>query len=352
MVIPPDIKRVDATANIFDHYHANNSGHIYTNPELESRGLGFILGNNAPLMMSASFLCDNGNYPEAGRTYITRGNQDDLLLPMGIVWSTTTAAPACTAAGFSQHPHNNLNLFYRANFYFVKIGNSSQHATLPQNFTITLASFYLYLQSEPSIPAFTAAATWSISGFAAKVVTRTCTTPTASESLIDFGYPNQGTIQSMWAWTKFLEREFSFTFVCPRKAYDSISFLVEPRYGIEPAYPGTMSIAQGGGMAKGVGVHLFVDVSDSSSPAWVNVVYRTNPLSNDGNGAITHGKYRLFASRIKYSGLPKDEYYYLINGEEPTIQRTVRFKASLIRLPGPVQPGQIKAAALIHIRYN
>jgi len=344
----PGIKEVFQEKNIFNHYdllaHSNKTIKINTIPELESRGLGFIYSSydlRYIITCNSKILLDS----------------TDIILPLTdqpIEWGKNNLMTHCGPS----FPFN-LNLVIYSNFYLVKIGDSSQHATLPQNFTATLFSYSIYTkfgESGTPIPGITLNSTFSISEFSTNVVTRTCATPAASESTIYFDTHQQSNIQSMLAGTAFAQRDFTFTFVCPRKRYDSISFLVEPMYGIEPAYPGTMKIASGTGMARGVGVQLFVQAPKTlNSNEWsisnlAPAIYRSDPLSNDGIGPA-NGKYPLFHSYVGGASY-NDTSYWLINDEAPTIQRTVNFKANLIRLPGQVQPGQIKAAALIHIRYN
>jgi len=353
----PGIKQVNQAHNVFFH-HKTTSGRItesvntYTVPELESRGLGFFIGA-ASVAHYVRVRCASG----AIRYTHFEGNAPELpLTEQSVIWADGTVNSYCNNYSSS----NEIEVDFFVEFYIVKIGNSSQHTTLPQNFTATLFSVSIYIQSNPTIPAVTFSNSWSISNFAANVRVRTCATPTASESLIDLGHYQQGDIQSKAAGTVLAQREFTFTFVCPRKRYDSISFLVEPRYGISPmnsAYPGTMNIASGTGMAQGVGVQLFVRAPPNGYQwhlaVFMPVIYRTDPLSNAGGYiASISGKYPLFQSINSENEILGDQTYSLADDDPPTIQRVVNFRANLIRLPGPLQPGQIKAAALIHIRYN
>jgi len=342
------IKQVNQAHNVFNHYilgsgQYNESIKIYTIPELELRGLGFVLSYSS-LRHYVRIKCLSGTWKNVHP--LNNSTVEMPLTEQSVIWSNV---PDCNAT--------EIHIITHTEIYLVKIGNSSQHATLPQNFSVTLFSFSLHTQSAPTIPVLTINHTWSISNFAANVKVRTCTTPTASESLINLGHYQQGDIQSKAAGTVLAQRDFTFTFVCPRKRYKSISFLVEPMYGISPmnsTYPGTMNIAPGAGMAQGVGVQLWVRVPPDNSPFWNNpswrsVVYRTDPLSNAGGYMSAAGKYPLFLSFVSGNN---ETSYYLEGDESPTIQRTVNFQARLIRLPGALQPGQIKAAALIHIRYN
>jgi len=89
-------------------------------------------------------------------------------------------------------------------------------------------------------------------------------------------------------------------------------------------------------MAKGVAVNL--EEYGFAVNQWRPVAYNSYPLLGPGAG-----KYLLanFYSQEAIDPLP-----------EPPRQQVVRFRASLIRLNEPVVAGQVKAAALIHIRYN
>jgi len=352
----PGIKQVNQVHNMFYHHRTGQGGispefiNAYTVPELESRGLGFFISYRS-LRYSIGLLCGS---MEGGPTLTHEYSLMELpLTEQSVVWTEGAAKAFCGNNYFT----GNLRVYIQNQIYIVKIGNPSQHTTLPQNFTVTLFSISLYTQSAPTIPAATFGNTWYISNFAANVRVRTCATPTASESFIDLGHYQQGNIQSKAAGTVLAQREFTFTFVCPRKRYDSISFLVEPMYGIEPAYPGTMNIASGTGMAQGVGVQLFVRAPPDSyqwpHAVFIPVIYRTDPLSNAGSHLPSiSGKYPLFQSINSENTILGDQTYSLTDDDPPTIQRVVNFRANLIRLPGPLQPGQIKAAALIHIRYN
>jgi len=137
--------------------------------------------------------------------------------------------------------------------------------------------------------------------------------------------------------TRFAQRNITMTFVCPNKRYNEISFLVEAVYGVHANYSGTMKIATGVGMATGVGVHLLLDGT--------NVIYR-NPFVYNEMGIDSNGKYPIY----HIGGYIPSNYYY--DPSEPTLQKFVNLTASLIRLPEPLQAGQIKAAAIFHIRYN
>jgi len=113
-------------------------------------------------------------------------------------------------------------------------------------------------------------------------------------------------------------------------------------------------------MAQGVGVQLHVE-KPLSSKAWdwdntsfYPVAYKMGDMQyNTDIYAYHSGVYSLFLSLPdSINAWKPSEGYHLQSGEDATIERVVNFKANLIRLPGPVQPGQIKALALIHIRYN
>jgi len=351
--IIPGYEIVNQETNIFNHpWYGNNkdgASQIHTEPALKLRGLGIII--YAFQATTRSVCTPNGTVGSGGNTTLT--GKSLPLQEQPVLWSTHEIASPC---------HNGGNVDYilidtLVRFNFVKIGNSSQHTTAPQNFTVTILSISFYSDDAPSVPASTIVSQIQVTNFAANVQVRTCTTPTASQSLIDFGHYNQGSLQSMAPGTVFSQQNFTFTFVCPRKQYDTISFLVEPVYGIESAYPGTMRIAQGIGMASGVGVQLFLKHLRGGW-SWDDplnfhpVIYISDPLSNSDLASHTgypFGKYKLFWSQPNGTG----QYSYeIIDGEPSTIQQTVSFKANLIRLPGPLQPGRIKAAALIHIRYN
>jgi len=224
----------------------------------------------------------------------------------------------------------------------VKIGDSSQHQALPQYFHIPIMDVSVYRAGGMPITSFSAFL--YANNFALRAVTRSCTTPTASESLIHFGMVDQQTVQGTSAGGTITNssREFSVTFICPYRTYDSISFFVDPVYGrADGVYgdTGVMKIAQGVGLATGVGVRLEHKLNNYS---FMNVMYRTNPPYNTEFGA-NYGKYEIFRT-----------YWYEDQADinTPPQNRVVQFRASLVRLPESVTAGQIKSAALIHIRYN
>jgi len=331
----------------------NIVGQVYTIPELEAHGLGILI---YPLFSvdnyySVRIICYSGEFHRMV-------SYSGVNLPENgqIQWAGRSVGQYCP----SDTGKARIIFHVAYNFNFIKIGNSSQHSTLPQNLAVTLYRQTALLQSAPSVPIATQEISWSITSFSANVRVRTCATPTASESTIDFGMYQQGQVQFMSAGTAFAQREFTFTFVCPRKVYSSISFVVQPVYGIEPAYPGTMRVAQGSGMAQGVGVQLHVKQPIPSNPLnWDNtafypVAYKMGDMQyNTDIYAYYNGVYSLFLSLPdSINAWKPSEGYHLQSGEDATIERVVNFKANLIRLPGSVQPGQIKALALIHIRYN
>jgi len=321
---------------------------IYTTSELERRGLGFVIGDHSA-NFSARVYCYIGSEPigDGHTSLIVAG---DGLRPRrsSIFWARVP-----TGCGFGSYPvPNGSRIRFEGSFSlsFVKIGNSSQHARLPQNVSIPLFQVAMYNKPPFGWTAVgTAAASitmaWNVTGFSSWVIRRTCTTPQASQSLIDFGH---FTVED-WqvpAGSKKAQREFTLTFNCPGAGYEYISFFVEPKYGMAAGTygnNGVMKIATGAGMARGVGVKLEVCHTPYTicSVDYEPVVYRTDLTS------VEQRKGKYFLEMFRFSdGIPIDPRTY------PFKQQQVKFRASLIRLPEPLVAGQIKAAALIHIRYN
>jgi len=348
-VNPYDVVRVNAVpvpgakivsgAVLKNHYEQDSGflSDVYTTPELELRGLGYVVyrgyASSQSTGVEATVRCDSTRSAFFFKETIFPA---ETTQPM-IVKTVPNRCP-----GFGHTPSlpvpngAQIEVLVTLSVFFVKIGDSSQHAVLPQAFSAPLFSVALYGAS--GIPEATHTAVLNITDFSSQVLTRTCTTPQASESTIYFGMLNQQDIQWMVPGTTTAQREFTVTFTCPYGMYSPVSFFVEPMYGESSQYPGTMNIAAGAGMAQGVGVKL----EKFNGYSWGVVVYRTDPLSNTGF-AEDSGKYVLqdFGSSLPINTIP-----------EPPRQQVIQFRASLIRLNDPVVAGQIKAAALIHIRYN
>jgi len=103
---------------------------------------------------------------------------------------------------------------------------------------------------------------------------------------------------------------------------------------------GNLRLAQGSGMARGVGVRLRI----KDDGLWKNVVYRQDmPMPNSPVGA-EGGNYLLYRQDSSNNVDPLTETAF-----HP---HEINFRASLIRLDQTVVVGQIKAAAIIHILYN
>jgi len=308
---------------------------IYTVPELESRGLGISVKEGSSGGVGYFYSCISGN--RSGVRWL---------------WQTSNAGQLKDIIGM-QEPKSivvsNCGLYPVSSYYLevgltvrlVKIGNSvGQHEALPQNFTVPLIGLVYYYTSNPSIQIGSVTLSLNAVGFASRVVTRTCATPTASESIINFGSVNQQQVQTTGIFQAVVQREFTLTFNCPYAPYGrfGISFFVEPMYGL--VNNRIMRIAQGTGMAQGVGIRLRA-ITYNGSAYEHDVVYREDPLDNTGCRHFSCGKIVL------------SEWLWDGQGSPPMSgQLVVSFKASLIRLNEPVVAGQIKAAALIHIRYN
>jgi len=312
------------------------SGIIYTTQELEARGLGYAA--HLSTFFQTYIICDNNNvisYPvDLGPIYV-----QPVTTEQPIIWRTIeNHCPDQPPTG------HRIAISMRATLQFVKIGTTSQHAVLPQNFTTPLLQASVYNQAAPATPVVSPVISWSITGFASRVITRTCTTPSASESTLYLGTFNQQEIQALAPGATTPPREFTLTFTCPYATYQTISFFVEPMHGVDVFNAGTMNIAQGPGMAKGVGVYL-EEYGLREANTWWPVTYRNDTSPNFGFGALT-GKYLLATFSRENSFFDIDPL------PEPPRQQVVQFRASLIRLNEPVVAGQVKAAALIHIRYN
>jgi len=327
----PGIKTVSGIT-LMNYFH-DYGDLIYTTPDLEARGLGYVVLGGTETRVSSRIDCLNGDiYP-----INFHGNTDNSFPPA----LTEQPFPWQEVPNVCSESPQKLRLVISGIIVLVKIGNSSQHAVLPQNFTAPLFSYSVYNQNAPTTPAASLTVSWSITNFSSRVITRTCTTPTASESVIYLGTFGQQQIQQMAPGTTTAQREFTLTFTCPPAGYQNISFFVEPMHGEIAGYgEGVMGIAQGNGMAKGVGVYL-EEYGMRQANTWQPVIYRTDssPI------AVFAGKYWLY-SNYAFS------YHNIDPLTDPPQQQVVQFRASLIRLNEPVVAGQVKAAALIHIRYN
>jgi len=138
--------------------------------------------------------------------------------------------------------------------------------------------------------------------------------------------------------------DFNFTFECPHAGYNFVSFFVESVYGVNymlgfDGWYGNLRLAQGSGMARGVGVRLRI----KDNGLWKNVVYRQDMPIHSPVGA-EGGNYLLYRQDSSNNVDPLTETAF-----HP---HEINFRASLIRLSGSVVVGQIKAAAIIHILYN
>jgi len=327
------LKVVDGvTATSFNFSSEFSSLDVYTVPSLESRGLGFVVKYGSWV----GFYKACGNIYYYRILYVNRLSVKDMIngqKGMGGIGSQCNSASA-------------HGIYSDFSIYLVKIGNSNQHAALPQNFTVPLIGVSFFDWGSPSTAVGTVVFSVSVTDFSSRVVTRTCTTPTASESIINFGYIGYQVVQDAYLGEPIIHKEFNLTFVCPMGSYNDgrgISFFVEPMYGVFDEFNSggavmgrTMKIAQGSGMAQGVGIKLGVKFRYSSS--WSDLMFRLEAFSNAG----INGKYDVYYF---------SEYSYS-NKNLPTYDVVVPFRASLVRINEPVVSGQIKAVALIHIRYN
>jgi len=292
-------------------------GTVYTTPEAKMHGVGFVFRD---YRIHRQLSCDN---PREGWTFITHRWSIDEFHPL------TASGELVSTLGCYRYDDTERRNELRLNvdFFLVKIGEPDQ-GTLPNDLNLTLTKFdvrdnYGQLEITYSLDIF-------ITNFSSTLKIASCTTPMASESIIYLGTVNEQAVQAAVAGDAITtEREFSLNLSCPENLYSEISFFVEPMYGkADGDYGnsgGVMKIAQGTGMATGVGVRLRLK-SHGTGNIWRNVVYRTDPPYNT-EFREPYGKYRYIDGRF-------------------------RFRASLVRLPEPVAVGQIKAAALIHIRYN
>jgi len=314
----PGVKIVDGvTVTNFNSSLTDDVGStVYTSPQAEMRGLGYVV-HFEPVRMY-----DSCHFEGEGWVLINKYWPGGMVEDGQIHWlgaRTHCAGNDINSGGF---------FWYKFSLFLVKIGNRIQGAQLPANFTVPLKKYHFYwngvLQHNSEIRLEV------INFDTDSAVSPSCTTPTASESTIYLGMFNQQAIQQLPAGTEvpLSARQFHFTFDCPVSTWQAISFFVEPMHGkADGAYGdmGVMNIAQGTGMAAGIGVRLQLNTVETGG--WRDVVYRTSPPYNTEYG-VQYGKYRI----------------------GNTLQ--VPFRASLIRLPEPVVAGQVKAAALIHVRYN
>jgi len=330
----PGIKVVSGVT-VRDFNIGVGDGVVYTSPEAEARGLGYVFSTYS---VSRWTQCHNNISSWLEPEYVWSSAVVSPLVTSGeIAWSAT--ADACYGPNVWV-PRNHIKMV--TEMFFVKIADSNQHQVLPQSFNIPIMNVFVYRFNGALVASFSPRLL--INSFASSVVVRSCATPTASESLIHLGQFNQQTIQGTPVGGTIANsgRDFSVTFSCPEDLYKVISFFVEPVYGkADGTYgdAGVMKIAQGVGMAAGVGVRL--------KYGGENVVYRTNPSYNAEFGS-DYGKYQIFNSfwGAPYPSMPPDDPDF------PLKQRVIQFNASLVRLNEPVVAGQIKAAARIHIIYN
>jgi len=321
---------------------------VFTTPELEARGLGYVLGSRLHISLYCS--------PQGNSGFITDSSPVPPNYSQGLLpgqWSVAPNSPCYdnkgVVVGYPAWVRElTLHIFYA----FVKIGDASQHTTLPQSFTTPIARFYIANQSNPSQQIASASINFYASDFSSRVLQRTCTTPLASESVIYFGTIPISSVPHQPGAT-IAERDFSVTFNCPTHSFFHIGFWVEPMYGMvagntnaagyynsAPYSLGTIKIASGTGMANGIGVQLSL-VNNFYDPSNVRVrEFQTN------YGRLLYGADRLYL--ISRSVGDRDP----LNTPQSHYPVARQFKARLIRLDEPLVAGQIKAAILIHIRYN
>jgi len=345
MVAPVSGAKIVSGVTLKNYYHPDDhyDGVVYTTSLLEERGLGFVFYNQPGWFGGVVSCYIDGNLNGGiHKTKLFVSGFSAVPTGGGIIWGRVPdqcmyryLVPNGAKADFS----TSLEL------YFVKIGNISRRAPSQWNSQVPLIQVGVYngrpfpASARSLVASF--GVTWDISNFfPSRVITRACTTPAASESVIDFGRFDLSDLQ-VAAGTVKAQREFTLTFTCKDAGYENISFFVEPRYGKAAGADGNngvMRIAQGAGMARGVGVKLELMEHEGGSrwSGYKPVIYRTDSSPRNQ----MEGKYLLPYS---YDRNP-------IN--QPFRQTQVKFRASLIRLPEPLAVGQIKAAALIHIRYN
>jgi len=332
---------------------------VFTTPELQARGLGYILASR----VSATRWCSYSEAPSSeyvfGESPVIPFHPDESS-GAPISQYITSTNNSCQrwhngqihngTAGGVQRVH--LTVYYA----FVKIGDASQHGTLPQSFTTPVITFFIANRSNPSHQIATAAFSFYATDFSSRVVQSTCTTPSASESVIYFGTIFANAVPNSPGAT-IAERDFTVAFHCPHNDYYLVSFWVEPIYGLvadntnsagsyypAPYSLGTMNIASGPGMAKGVGVQLSINSLPSMNyPDSYSYSYDSD---NSYKYRVLYGPGKLY--HISHS----PRYYPTTNPGQVVHSRTYYFRARLIRLNEPLVAGQIKAAALIHIRYN
>jgi len=286
---------------------------MFTTPELEQRGLGY-------------------------RSWWHNAHQDTDFTT---VYAYSPAQSLTSVQGTTppQHwhqPHADDNgqmvLSVHARVEFYKIGSGTQHATLPQNFSTYLNHFYAVDKNAQGAPFGTHQFNWQVTNFASRVAVRTCETPSASESLIHFGTVYEQDLNAPGL-VVATQRDFTLTFTCPYAAYNNIWFYVEPTHGVANAADGVMGIASGSGMAQGVGVQLLLEDTVDSSNGYAALKY----------GANNRNRLPVFTVG--------DDWRFVDALTTPPRQQVVKFKAALYRLNEPLVAGQIKASALIHIRY-
>jgi len=318
---------------------------VYTTPELEPHGIGFALIDPAAVTGGISFAgylrvkCQVGGVQYS--LGVTGLIPNPITAPQPILWHRPE--------NYFHHGYCNSNpsygpmvaadVGYAVFFQFIKIGNPS--GPLPAAVTAPLFTFQLYERNGNSQNLIrTTNFSWSISNFPSRVLTRTCTTPTASQSLIYLGTFTPGEITAMYTGQEKQAHDFNFTFECPHAGYNFVSFFVESVYGVNyMGGIGNLRLAQGSGMARGVGIRLRI----KDGGLWKNVVYRPVSMPNSEIGA-EGGNYLLYRQDPANNVDPLTET--ALHPHE------INFRASLIRLNEPVVAGQIKAAAIIHIRYN
>jgi len=112
-------------------------------------------------------------------------------------------------------------------FQFVKIGNPS--GPLPAAVTAPLFTFQFYERNN-NVETFIGATnfSWNVSNFPSRVLTRTCTTPTASQSLIYLGTFTPVEIAAMSVGQEKELHDFNFTFECPHAGTILFHFSLNP----------------------------------------------------------------------------------------------------------------------------
>jgi len=296
----------------------------WTNPQLEAHGLGYRMWWH---MMTAVDQWGAGKYD-------TDWNTDEVPY---LYTLTTSYAPG--GAG-------NFELMVPVRILFYKINNNFQDTGgtyVSANITTNLFTFYVTRNMPPTV---TAGSEYTyilnLTNFAS--TKRVCTPHT--NQTITFDYTTAADLQNhpvgpVEASTK----TFDLTFNCPYMAYNSISFRMQPTYGVIDATEGVVGIRTNGPDAYASGIGIQIQARD---------VFENGNLASGGDPNFI-ADWRTIKPYPNWYSIPALQYRSDSIHLDPAITnriKVINFLVRYYRLPGVLTGGRVESAVIFHMIYN